>query len=114
MSHIHFAAWRSVDIESLERMQRRIYIKRTRVELARYGLELEAGGQRTNPHYILRYGPSHLAAITTADDRIFAANGEHAFSRVMEKALELIPHSSSGDKVYPDTTAGLISGNPQR
>ncbi len=51
MSALAFAAWGSVDIEALERVQRRMYLRRVRKEIKPFGLLLHAGGQSKNPHY---------------------------------------------------------------
>src|SRR6266436_5511838 len=51
MNHIRWAAWGVVDIEALERMQRRNYIKRARAELVEKGITLNCGGSKATPWY---------------------------------------------------------------
>lgn len=51
MSRTRFAAWGVVDIELLERMQRRNYINHVRQELKQHGIELECGGSTKAPYY---------------------------------------------------------------
>ena len=53
MNYIMWAAWGVVDIEALDRMQRRNYIKRCRAELALRYVKLDCGGSTANPHYIV-------------------------------------------------------------
>jgi hypothetical protein len=51
LSYIRWAAWGVIDIEALERMQRRNYINHVREELKLHGLSLECGGSTTAPYY---------------------------------------------------------------
>lgn len=51
LSHIRFAAWGSVDIETLGREPRRNYIMAVRAELATRGCKLECGGVAKRPYY---------------------------------------------------------------
>jgi hypothetical protein len=51
MNHIRWAAWGVIDIEKLERMQRRNYIKRARAELKAADIKLECGGSTNVPFY---------------------------------------------------------------
>lgn len=89
MSHIHFAAWGSVDVESLERMQRRKYLQAIRTELAKHGITIEYGGQRSNPHYLIRWTKPDRGG--TPREEVFAEQGMEALKKVMTKAIELLP-----------------------
>ena len=92
MNHIRWAAWGVVDIEALERMQRRNYIKRARAELAEKSIELACGGSTKTPWYSI--------VVPTADGKgnAKAVGGEHAFKKVCEwLLLELGDHERSED-----------------
>lgn len=86
MSHVSFAAWGSVDVESLERMQRRVYIRHVREELAKYQLALACGGSKGRPHYALYRVVDGIAS----GGALVSSSGEKALSLVLTKALELI------------------------
>ncbi len=51
LNRMRWAAWGVIDIETMERMQRRNYINHVREELKLHGCVLECGGSTTNPHY---------------------------------------------------------------
>jgi hypothetical protein len=51
MTYLKMAAWGVVDIEKLDRLQRRNYINRVRVELEPHGFELVCAGSKLNPGY---------------------------------------------------------------
>jgi len=82
MNHIRWAAWGVVDIEALERMQRRNYIKRSRIELDEKGIVLSCGGSTHTPWYSIK--------IPTPDGKgnIKAAGGREAFKQVCEWLLK--------------------------
>ena len=93
MNHIRWAAWGVVDIEALERMQRRNYIKRARVELAEKNITLNCGGSTQTPWYAV--------VLLTTDGKTVpkhAAGGKDAFKKVCEWLLkELGDHERSED-----------------
>lgn len=51
LTHIMWAAWGVIDIETLGREPRRNYIKTVRAELATRGYKLECGGIQQRPFY---------------------------------------------------------------
>lgn len=86
MSHVSFAAWGSVDVESLERMQRRVYIRHVREELAEHHLALECGGSKNKPYYALYRIVNGIAT----GGALFSSNENKALSVVLTRALEII------------------------
>lgn len=86
MSHVSFAAWGSVDVEKLERMQRRVYIRHVREELAKHHLALECGGSKQRPYYALYRMVNGIAE----GGALLSYNGKKALSVVLTKALEII------------------------
>jgi len=93
MNHVRWAAWGVIDIETLERMQRRNYIKRTRAELSKDNITLSCGGSSNNPWYAI--------ILPTPDGRTIpqhAVGGEDAFKKVCGWLLkELGDHERSED-----------------
>jgi hypothetical protein len=96
MNHIRWAAWGVVDIEALERMQRRNYIKRSREQLAAVNIKLECGGSTQTPHYLVSL-PTPLveikmghggAAKTLEKAEGHAAAGKDAFKKVCTWVLQ--------------------------
>jgi hypothetical protein len=53
MSHLHFTAWGTVDIEKLERLERRRFIREIRKVCGEHGLVFHSGGQQSNLTYSL-------------------------------------------------------------
>lgn len=51
MNQIRWVAWGVIDLEKLERMQRRNYIKKIRADVAPLGITFESGGTNKNPWY---------------------------------------------------------------
>lgn len=51
MNHVRWIAWGVIDLEALERMQRRNYIKKIRSDLAPLNITFESGGVNKNPWY---------------------------------------------------------------
>ena len=82
MNHVRWAAWGVVDIEKLERMQRRNYIKRARAELEEQGIALECGGSKTTPWYSIILPPTDGKTIPK-----HSAGGVGAFKKVCEWLL---------------------------
>lgn len=85
LNHVKWAAWGVVDIEALERMQRRNYIKRARAELHAAGLKLECGGSKTTPYY----------AVVAVDDEVKKvtrqiAAGADAFKKICAHAVGML------------------------
>ena len=78
LNHIRWAAWGVIDIEKLERMQRRNYIKRARAELVEIAAVLSCGGSKSVPWYSITL-PTTTAGKT--------AGGPDAFRRVCEWLL---------------------------
>lgn len=78
LDHLKWAAWGVIDIEKLERMQRRNYIKKVRKELEPHSVKLDCGGSTRVPYYRVH------------DDTNFAqiAAGDDAFKRACLAALE--------------------------
>lgn len=65
MNRIRWIAWGVVELEKLERMQRRNYIKAIREELTPLGISFESGGVSNNPFYrviIDAKGKTHASA----------------------------------------------------
>lgn len=56
LGHLRWAAWGTIDIETLERMQRRNYINHVREELKLHGMVLECGGNAVPYYRILTTG----------------------------------------------------------
>lgn len=89
LDHLKWAAWGVIDIEKLERMQRRNYIKKVRAELGPHGVKLECGGSTRVPYYRVH---NESTSVTQ-----FAAGGD-AFKRVCLAVLEkLEPGSKQED-----------------
>jgi hypothetical protein len=61
LSHVKWAAWGVIDIEKLERLQRRNYIKRARSELEAHGWALTCGGNTRSPHYAAEKGGEKIS-----------------------------------------------------
>jgi hypothetical protein len=87
MNRLKWAAWGVIDIEKLERMQRRNYINHVREELKQHGCTLECGGGRAGPYYRVYkqrvHGDLEWSVLTTPHER----QAGNAFSRVCYKAL---------------------------
>ncbi len=92
MNHLRWAAWGVVDIEKLERMQRRNYIKRSRTELAEHSVMLECGGSTVNPYYRI--------VLPTAEGedkpRTHAVGGVDAFRKVAQWVLTELGEANVG------------------
>lgn len=90
MSGVHFAAWGSVDVESMERIQRRTYIRRVREQLKPHGITLECGGQPPGAaHYQVKHkiGDQDMLKYTGA-----------SFREAMNMAVAIIEGDKEGDK----------------
>lgn len=88
MNHIRWAAWGVVDIEALERMQRRNYIKRVRSELGVLGIELECGGSKQQPYYLVSIPDTYVKKHYAVDvKKHHAIAGKDAFRKVCEWTL---------------------------
>jgi len=76
MNHTKWAAWGVVDLEALDRQQRRNYLKKVRDELAARDLELHSGGSTKTPFYAINYAakdkPSQCYAGVDAFKKICA------------------------------------------
>jgi hypothetical protein len=97
MNHIRWAAWGVINIEALDRMQRRNYIKRTRAELAKKGITLSSGGSKSVPWYSISLPRAEGAPPEKKADK-GVAGGEGAFRNVCVWLLkELGDHVSSED-----------------
>ncbi len=51
MNHVRWVAWGVIDLEKLERMQRRNYIKKIREDVTPLGIVFEPGGVKATPWY---------------------------------------------------------------
>ena len=77
MNRVRWAAWGVIDIEKLNRLQRRDYIKAVRGELAEKSITLECGGTTTKPYYQI--------ILPTTDGKTVpkqAMGGDDAFRKV--------------------------------
>ena len=83
MNRVRWAAWGVVNIEALERMQRRNYIKAVRNELMEQKILLDCGGSTKTPYYQF--------VLPTTDGKTipkYTAAGPDAFKKVCVKLLE--------------------------
>ena len=88
LNHVKWAAWGVVDIERLERMQRRNYIKRARAELAFKGIELKCGGSKTTPYYAVQ--PVEVTETSPLKAVSHTAAGVDAFKKVCAHAVSVL------------------------
>lgn len=51
MNHVRWIAWGVIELEKLERMQRRNYIKKIREDVTPLGIVFDCGGVSSNPWY---------------------------------------------------------------
>lgn len=51
MNHVRWIAWGVIELEKLERMQRRNYIKKIREDVTPLGITFDCGGVSSNPWY---------------------------------------------------------------
>lgn len=57
MNHTKWVGWGVVNVEALDKQQRRVYLKKIRAELAERGMQLHPGGSTQVPWYrITRVG----------------------------------------------------------
>ena len=84
MNRIRWAAWGVVDIEALDRQQRRNYIKAVRKELEAYSAVLHCGGSTKNPWYRISVGADANTAAYVS------ANAKGAFKNVCVWAVTII------------------------
>jgi hypothetical protein len=94
MNHIKWAAWGVVDIEKLDRIQRRNYIKRSRKELEEIRCSLNCGGSTQTPYYQI--------ILPTTDNKTIpkhAAGGLDAFKKVCEWLLKEIGDADGNPSV---------------
>jgi len=93
MNRLKWAASGVIDIEKLERMQRRNYINHVREELKLHGCTLECGGGRAGPYYRIyrNAAPTGVGERPAQEWSVVTAPHERqagdAFSRVCYKAL---------------------------
>lgn len=86
LAHIKWAAWGVINIEKLERMQRRNYIKRARSEADSIGWELSCGGSTRSPHYRLA---------SKEGSHIHSKVGDGAFASVCSALLTFLETSKA-------------------
>ncbi len=55
MNHVRWVAWGVIELEKLERMQRRNYIKKIREDVTPLGIKFESGGVAKNPWYKMEF-----------------------------------------------------------
>ena len=85
MNRIRWAAWGVVNIEALERMQRRNYIRAARVEAAELGISLVSGGSKTQPYYQFILAPTPEGHVQK-----HASAGKDAFRNVCRWLLQML------------------------
>lgn len=89
LNHVKWAAWGVIDIERLERMQRRNYIKRARAELASKGFELKCGGSKGVPFYALAEASTPMET-TAFGGKGHTAAGADAFKKICARAVSML------------------------
>jgi len=82
MNLIRWAAWGTINIETLDRQQRRNYLKKVRAELAEKGYSLQPGGSTQRPWYMVTKDGEE------GQNNKQIAAGEGAFSKVCAWVLE--------------------------
>jgi hypothetical protein len=87
MNHIRWAAWGVIDIETLERMQRRNYIKRARADLEGIA-KLECGGSTVRPYYRIEFPTPKPEAGEHPKPCSHAVGGDQAFKKVCQWLLK--------------------------
>lgn len=87
LGYMRWAAWNVIDIETLERMQRRNYINHVRQELALHGMTLEAGGSTKAPYYRIYIPPPEDGAKGPVWSTTSANYKSGAFAKVCKDAL---------------------------
>lgn len=90
LNHVKWAAWGVVDIERLERMQRRNYIKRARAELAFKGIELKCGGSKGVPFYAVAGTNTPMETTTFGSKGRHTAAGADAFKKICVHAVSML------------------------
>lgn len=78
MSALHFCAWGSIDVESMERLQRRRYINEIRKDLEKHGMALHVGGHKLRPDYKIGH---KIDGIIMSD---------RSLSRICRRVLDLV------------------------
>lgn len=81
MNHIKWAAWSVINIEALDRQQRRNYLKKVHAELEPVGIQLHVGGTKEKPYYLVT-----VSADPTK--KIHAYREGHAFADACKAVLE--------------------------
>lgn len=95
LARLRWAAWGVINIEQLERMQRRNYINHVREELKLHGMHLEAGGSKPRPFYrVFVQGdtdkvPSWAFASSRNDDKAFQNVCLHALLKIDPTAHDM-------------------------
>lgn len=103
LSYLRWTAWRVIDIETLERMQRRNYINHVREELKLHGMRLECGGGAAHPYYrifkLATVGVAHAPAQPKSIEWQSTSAGikEQAFGKVCHDALLKIDPNAIAD-----------------
>jgi hypothetical protein len=113
MNHVRWVAWGVIDVEAMDRIHRRNYLKRLRKELPA-GIRLESGGVKGAPWYKMeRDQPSG------AQTKTHAAAGMDALKKVCTwLLLEIGDHERSedggvrraGDEAEGSCSAGDVAG----
>ncbi len=92
MNHIRWVAWGVVDVEALDRMQRRNFIKKLRQELAEGGAMLHCGGSTKSPWYGVvmpeAKDPSIKPRDVKNDSAKHTVGGEHSLKKLCQWVLE--------------------------
>jgi len=101
LNHTKWAAWGVVNVEALDRQQRRNYLKKVREELAAVGYALHPGGTTQQPWY-------RAENVSMAKKQVIS--GPDAFQKICACVL-----SDLGEKQEQGDGAGMesVSGEPQ-
>jgi len=96
LARIKWAAWGVIDIEAMERMQRRNYINHVREELKLHGWTLEAGGSQSVPYYRIFKMGTPVAGEKQAIVKSFTSSTlkKGAFQKVCRDVLGVIDPQS--------------------
>lgn len=91
MNRVRWAAWAVVDIEKLERMQRRNYIKAVREEVKPHSVTLVCGGSKWSPYY-------QFVVTSERNENKHAAAGPAAFQKACVWLLQTLGEDNERSK----------------
>lgn len=98
LNHLKWAAWGVIDIEALDRQQRRNYLKKVHAELNPLGFQMHVGGTTQKPYYL----------VTKSDDptkKMLGFSGERAFADACKGILLELGETADGHAVEPADVA---------